>query len=441
MQSYGTEIYIKNTKEAQTLLYAVCYYNKERIKVSTGQKIHTEAWSTKMQRCEVGNMYADRINRLSRKTNKILDLIADKWNNNKNLKEFVPGANYTQYNSTHYIKYHLTRIIKAVTEGEKQEEEKKQIRPLEYFENYVNEMTSRVDPHTGRFIGERTQVHHRTVLHRIKEFMRYSGISDSFTSFNDQFEYMFKRWAYTSKGYRQNTIPATFSVLKVWLNAAAKEGLITSDRYKSYPSKGTDVDNIYLTEEEITAIYDLDIQALKERGEIDAKSTMEITRDLFVIGCWTGLRRSDLNHLDNALFDLDKELITIVTEKTGEEVTIPMHRYIKELWYKYDGKFPHLGNKTTAGRHLPELGRHAKIDSEVIVKENRGGKILSHKYKKYQLIKFHTARRSFATNLFLKGAPTIKIMKLTGHTTEKNFLKYIKVTREENAESMKQYFK
>ena len=88
---------LKNTKEAQTLLYAVCYYNKERIKVSTGQKIHTEAWSTKMQRCEVGNMYADRINRLSRKTNKILDLIADKWNNNKNLKEFVPGANYTLY--------------------------------------------------------------------------------------------------------------------------------------------------------------------------------------------------------------------------------------------------------------------------------------------------------------------------------------------------------
>lgn len=91
--------------------------------------------------------------------------------------------------------------------------------------------------------------------------------------------------------------------------------------------------------------------------------------------------------------------------------------------------------------HLKELGRLAQIDDEVIVKENRGGKITSTKFKKYQLIKSHTARGSFATNLYLKGAPTISIMKLTGHSTEANFMKYIKVTREENAELMRQYFK
>ena len=53
----------------------------------------------------------------------------------------------------------------------------------------------------------------------------------------------------------------------------------------------------------------------------------------------------------------------------------------------------------------------------------------------------HTARRSFATNLYLKGAPTLSIMQLTGHTTEVNFLKYIKVTKEENAKMMRTYFK
>ena len=53
----------------------------------------------------------------------------------------------------------------------------------------------------------------------------------------------------------------------------------------------------------------------------------------------------------------------------------------------------------------------------------------------------HTARRSFATNLYIDGAPMISIMKLTGHTTELNFLKYIKITKEENAEMMRKYFK
>lgn len=44
---------------------------------------------------------------------------------------------------------------------------------------------------------------------------------------------------------------------------------------------------------------------------------MEKTRDLFVIGCLTGLRRSDLNNLNNGLWKLDEEQNTleIVAEK------------------------------------------------------------------------------------------------------------------------------
>ena len=53
--------------------------------------------------------------------------------------------------------------------------------------------------------------------------------------------------------------------------------------------------------------------------------------------------------------------------------------------------------------------------------------------KKYQLLTTHTARRSFATNLYLSGFPSISIMKITGHTTEKSFMKYIKITPTENA--------
>ena len=108
---------------------------------------------------------------------------------------------------------------------------------------------------------------------------------------------------------------------------------------------------------------------------------------------------------------------------------------------KYDGNFPKLTDKANTNRHLQEIGRHAQIDDNVMVKETRGGKIDSHIYKKYQLIRMHTARRSFATNMFLDGMPTINIMKFTGHTTETNFLKYIKITREENAEMMRKFFK
>ena len=65
--------------------------------------------------------------------------------------------------------------------------------------------------------------------------------------------------------------------------------------------------------------------------------------------------------------------------------------------------------------------------------ENRGGKVETYKFKKYDLIGFHTARRSFATNMFLAGKPTYAIMQLTGHTNEKTFYKYVKATPEQIA--------
>ena len=52
---------------------------------------------------------------------------------------------------------------------------------------------------------------------------------------------------------------------------------------------------------------------------------------------------------------------------------------------------------------------------------------------KWELVTTHTARRSFATNMYKSGFPTLSIMKITGHQTESAFLLYIKVTSEENA--------
>lgn len=477
---------LKDTKEKQTLLYAVCYHESKRIKVSTGLKVVSETWNTKMQRCEISSRFTERMNRASRKVNKLLDSILVEWKKvadgldsvianwkirNEKINAYIdklptkkmgaisqlqsvnavkeqengksgtiriqPKSN-TQEN---LIKEKVAAVIHKVIKADEKEEEKKQITPLQFFDKYVEEMTHKVDPRTGRYIGERTQVHHRTVLKRIKAFMQEKYIKDDFSVFDEQFARRFTDWAYTSKNYRQNTIPATFSVLKVWLNAAKAERLFDGEEYKKYVSKGADVDNIYLTKDEIERMYRLDIPSLIAKGEIDAKSTIEKTRDLFVIGCWTGLRRSDINRLEKALFDIEKGEITIITEKTGEKVQIPMHPFIKELYEKYDGKFPKLTDKANTNRHLQEIGRHAKIDENIMVKENRGGKIISHVYKKYQMIKMHTARRSFATNLYLDGAPTISIMKLTGHTTEMNFLKYIKITKEENAEMMRKFFK
>jgi integrase len=430
---------LKDKSEEQTLVYLIGYHRK-RFKISTKQSVYTKTWNVEKQRCVVSSDFQDRINRASRKVNKFLDALDEGITDYFSKLGGFSGDDYTYFGTPEYIKECIQRVIDDLIDGERKEQEKAETKPLQFFQSYVDNMHKRVDPHTRKYISDRTVIHHKTVLNRFKSFFEENNIKDDFSVFTREFQDVFINWAYTSKNYRSNTIPASFSVLKVWLNEAARLGLIKTDAYKSYQSKSEEVDNIYLSEDEISRLYALDIPTLKAKGLIDAKSRIEETRDLFIIGCWTGLRQSDLNHLEKALFDIEAETITIVTEKTSEKVTIPMHTYIKELYVKYEGKFPPMCYKSRFIEHLKELGRLAEINEEVVVKENRGGKVTSTKHKKYELIKSHTARRSFATNLYLKGAPTISIMKLTGHTTEANFMKYIKVTRQENAELMRKYF-
>ena len=62
------------------------------------------------------------------------------------------------------------------------------------------------------------------------------------------------------------------------------------------------------------------------------------------------------------------------------------------------------------------------------------GKRVSTTKPKYKCVSSHTARRSFATNTYKAGVPSLAIMAITtGHRTEKVFLHYIKVTNEEHA--------
>ena len=74
-----------------------------------------------------------------------------------------------------------------------------------------------------------------------------------------------------------------------------------------------------------------------------------------------------------------------------------------------------------------------KIDKET----NR--KILG-TFPKFELVTSHICRRSFASNLYGK-IPNMTIMAITGHKTEVQFLKYIKITPKENAEKLKEFWK
>ena len=426
---------LKEPKKAESLILLFCRWNGNLFKLSTRHRIECKTWNKNKQKCSISkSKYSDESNYISEKTNKFLAELLDA------IQGYVLSDNFNEeMTASSSVRDSIESLIESLVEEEHQNLKKLQQNPIEFFKEYVER--KRVDTHTGRYIAERTKIHQRTVIHRLESFLSDTNLPNDFSTFTSKrFDAQFTEWCYSVKNYKQNTVYATYGVLKPLLNAAKEEGFTIAETYKTLKGKCNDVDAVYLNEGEISRIYHLDIPKFIEEGEIDAKSTIEETRDLFIIGCWTGLRRSDLSRLDKASFDITNRTITITAEKTKRQVILPMHPFVLELWHKYNGKFPSLRDKHRANIHIRECARHAKIDDEVRIVENRGGSVSTLAFKKYQLIGMHTARRSFATNMYKRRFPTIAIMKLTGHTTESNFLKYIKVTPEENAAMMADEF-
>jgi hypothetical protein len=68
-----------------------------------------------------------------------------------------------------------------------------------------------------------------------------------------------------------------------------------------------------------------------------------------------------------------------------------------------------------------------------------GKTIMVNKFR-YEEVYSHTCRRTYCTLKFLKGMPAQAVMKFSGHQTERNFLKYLKLDAELTATKYKGFF-
>jgi site-specific recombinase XerD len=106
---------------------------------------------------------------------------------------------------------------------------------------------------------------------------------------------------------------------------------------------------------------------------------------------------------------------------------------VKEILEKFNGKLPDTISNQNFNDYLKELAEIAGLNQNVIRHENNNRGKVEVYYKKYQLISSHTARRSFCTNAYIMGVPTLAIMAISGHKSESAFLRYIKINQEERA--------
>ena len=207
----------------------------------------------------------------------------------------------------------------------------------------------------------------------------------------------FKRFM-LDKQYSPNTIARITKILKMMCYAAERIKLFDAkDIRTSVLAHPKDVDNIYLSDERIQELYNLDLSD---------HEAWEKVRDVFIVGCLTGQRVSDYKRINKGMIveltDGNK-YIKLKQEKTRKIVFIPLDYRVEAILNKYNGVLPKLFDQKI-NEYIKKIGEMLGWTEIVELDKQRGSMEYTDKQRFCDLIKTHTARRSFATNMYRAGA-------------------------------------
>ncbi|RYF58179.1 MAG: site-specific integrase [Cytophagaceae bacterium] len=306
---------------------------------------------------------------------------------------------------------------------------------FDFIDQFISSSPERVNIETGKHISSPTIQTYRPTVKALREFATTYRRPVDFETIDLAFYEAFTTYLTKKQGLAVNTVGKYIKTLKVFLNEAAAKakglGIEVNPEYRNsrFKTLKEDADNVFLTESELKLLIDLN---LADNPRLDR------VRDLFLVGCYTGLRFSDFTAIRPEY--VHNGLIRMEQFKTQGRVVIPCHPVVTAMLDKYDGVLPHSISNQKMNDYVKELCKLAEITQRENKSITKGGKRVMRTVEKWEIVSTHTARRSFATNMYVLGVPAITIMKITGHKTEKAFMRYIKLDEEQHAQIIAQHW-
>lgn len=407
----------------ETPIHLVIRWNNQRLKITTGYNADPKLWDINLQRLKTSPGIPKRA------TNKQI---------NAKLSERIVEAEglFIRFETSHDRQPTLkefTEILNDAFGYSTNQGIDGKLNLFDFMEQFLKEMAGGFNPRSKQPYAKGTISTYRQCLTHLREYAVSKRMRLDFDAIDLDFYLSYNEYL-SSRGFRPNYIGKLIKMLKTFLNEALERGLTNNINHKKkrFTPPKEKVTTIYLTLDELSELWKLDFSK---------EPRLENVRDLFLFGCFTGLRFSDFSKVSAENIDLKEGVIEIRTQKTDELVSIPILPITKEILSKYEGKtansLPNSISNQKFNAYLKEIAErfiplHARITKESII---RGKKVLQ-TVPKWQLVTTHTARRSFATNMFLSGFPAQSIMKITGHRTEAAFMTYLKMSPRENAKAI-----
>jgi site-specific recombinase XerD len=421
----GLKFYIKTSKnDKSTDIYLrITAFGKSEM-VYTGFKVKPSCWCTDKSSPYYQRVIIGSSEIYSREINRELDNLI-----NLSLKAIATFGKVKPTSAQ--IKNKILEFLHP--EGHATKTSQPQTTFFEFFEKHIEITSLKINPRTQNKITIHTSKSMRQTLSLLRRFEKKTRYKIDFETINLGFYHRFTKYCEQFENYRTNTFGKHIKNIKVILNSAEIQGynISTEYRHSDFRSTTEQTTSIYLSESEIQCLIDLDLSETPG---------YERTRDLFVIGCYTGLRFGDYSQLNNVQA-INNERISIRTQKTKKLVVIPILNPIKHIFDKFFNAksktyvFPKQISNQKFNKQLKIIASKIGVLNQNFEYSSRiNGKEVVETYKKWQMVCTHTARRSFATNMYLRGIKPLLIMKITGHLTEKEFYKYIKIDPDDNAD-------
>lgn len=333
-------------------------------------------------------------------------------------------------------------IINGQLVSEEKEDKESRKTPTKFFEEFIERWSREPNQRTGIVPKEETIWNYKNTLRRYKDYIADNQLKDSFAIFDGTFQAKFDEYLMNEQELSMNSIVGTHSQLKTMLREAKSQKYLHNDAFLHWSSKTINFTHVYLTDDELNRLFNLKLtDEIRKENNIGSESHIEETLDLFIISARTGLRFSDLCHIDTALWNMEegKETLTILVQKTSDRLSIPLHHQVIAIYNKYGGNIPVPVDKSRYNEQIRLCAKIAGINQPIETFVWEKGRPVFKVKEKHELISSHTGRRSFATNLYLVCKSPHYVMNLTGHKTEENFKRYICVDQAEMAEVVRKY--
>jgi integrase len=414
-----------STKPTRILLAISNQYS--RIKLPTGEKIEPRYWNKKQKNVRSNYPFATETNQRLKNNCILIEAAAQQLIDH--------NVAFTREALLDAVKH--TDTPGAISFGNKKQK-------CDFFA-FINQFIA--DSESGKRLidGHRLSLYtvkgYKVTRNHLLNFQKESRRKLSFDTLDSNFYDSFINYFYnktisvkdkidptntiTTRGHTINSAGKHIKNLKVFAREAHEQGIevhpdLSKRRFKVVAE---DTDQIALNVDELKQIAATDLSNSKRLDHV---------RDCFLLAAFTGLRFSDLQQLTQQNI-IGGSQLKVTTQKTGQKVVIPLHPVVRGILEKNNGIPPIPISNQKMNAYIKEVAARAGITDKITVGKTRAGSKELNTLPKHNLVTVHTARRSFATNLYLAGMDVLTIKKMTAHHTEKSFLKYIRVSEEENA--------